>query len=65
MNTQRDLEKEHYITEYEGLCGTCHYWTKDGKEHSCMCFSSPFAADWTDEDDSCGYYTARRSIHYL
>lgn len=46
--------------ENEGQCATCHYWTEDGKGHSCMNFNSPFAADWTDEDDGCNSYTPKR-----
>ena len=49
MDGSKDVNK--YYQEYDGCCGTCHYWTKDGKEYSCMCFDSPFAADWTDAED--------------
>lgn len=48
--------------ENEGQCATCHYWTEDGKGHSCMNFNSPFAADWTDEDDGCSSYTPKRGM---
>lgn len=60
MDTQRDIDQEKYKDEHEGMCGTCHYWQKDGKGHSCMNLNSPFAADWTDEDDECGHYVPRR-----
>lgn len=62
MDTTRDIERDRYYEEYRDCCGTCHYWTKDGKGHSCMCFDSPFAADWTDEDDGCNHYIIKRGI---
>lgn len=61
MDTQRDIERDRYFQEYEGCCGTCHYWTKeDNGKHSCMCMESPFAADWMDNSDGCDYYCERR-----
>ena len=54
------MDTQEWIDEHDGQCGTCHYWTEDGKGYSCMNFNSPFAADWTEEDDSCGSYTPKR-----
>ena len=48
------------MIEPDGQCKTCHYWEEDGNEHSCMCFESPFAADFTEEDDNCSHYTPKR-----
>lgn len=51
-----------WIDELEGMCGTCHYWTKEETGHSCMCLDSPFAADWTEEDDECSHYVPKRRV---
>lgn len=55
-----NVEKDNQ--EYQDCCGTCHYWIKEEKGHSCMCLDSIFAADWTDKDDSCSHYTIKRGI---
>lgn len=60
MDGSKDINK--YYQEYDGCCGTCHYWTKDGKGYSCMCFDSPFAADWTDAEDECNHYITKRGV---
>ena len=61
-NTSSDAEFAKYLEDYEGKCGTCHYWKKDGNGYSCMCFDSPFAADWTDIDDDCSHYILAREV---
>ena len=48
--------------DYEGMCGSCHYWHEEEKGHSCMCLDSIFAADWTDADDSCNKYVPKRKM---
>ena len=56
------MDTQEWIEEHDGQCATCHYWTEDGKGHSCMNFNSPFAADWTEEDDECSHYVAKRGV---
>lgn len=61
MDTRRDIEIDRYYQEYQGCCGTCHYYTKEDKGRcSCMCMDSPFAADWMDAEDGCDCYIERR-----
>ena len=61
MDTQREIDIDRYYQEYQGCCGTCHYYTKEDKgRYSCMCMDSPFAADWVDAEDGCDCYTERR-----
>lgn len=63
MDTQRDIEIDRYFQEYEGCCGTCHYYTKEDKgKHSCMCMDSPFAADWVEPEDGCSRYVLTRKV---
>ena len=57
-----DTEKEKWFEEYQGCCGTCHYYTKEEKGYSCMCMDSPFAADWVEPDDDCSHYTMTRKV---
>lgn len=63
MDTQRDIEIDRWYQEYEGCCGTCHYYTKeDNGKHSCMCMDSPFAADWVEPEDGCSRYVLTRKV---
>lgn len=46
--------------EYVECCGTCHYWQEEENRHSCMNLESIFAADYTEEEDSCNRYVPKR-----
>lgn len=62
MDTQRDIDIDKWFEEYQNCCGTCHYYTKEEKGHSCMCMDSPFAADWVDPEDGCNHYVMTRKV---
>ena len=51
--------------QYEGMCGTCHYWRKEGKEHCCMNYESIFAVEYMEATDGCNCYTLKRNIHLV
>lgn len=62
MDTTMDIRRDQWIIDHQGMCGTCHFWTKESKGHSCMCMDSPFAADWVDAEDGCNHHITKRGM---